>query len=89
MRRPRRELARARHCPGDRRPPGQWLPVCGVSAVQAYPGQAQLLLIQVLLNAPELLIELVESLSLPLLSTMTIEIGLCPPIEDPLSDEPV
>ena len=46
---------------------------------------SQLDLIQVLLNAPELEIELVESLSSPLLSIMMIEVGLCVPIELPLS----
>ena len=50
---------------------------------------AQLDLIQVLLNAPELDIELVESLSSPLLSIMTIEVGLCVPIELPLSFDAV
>ena len=50
---------------------------------------AQLDLIQVLLNAPELDIELVESLSSPLLSIMTIDVGLCVPIELPLSVDAV
>ena len=40
-----------------------------------------------LLNAPEPVIELVESLSSPLLSTMMIEVGLCVPSEVPLSVE--
>jgi len=49
----------------------------------------QLLLIQVLLKAPELLIELVESLSAPLLFTIVIEVGFWPLIEEPLAEEPV
>jgi len=41
----------------------------------------------VLLNAPAPLIELVESLSLPLLSTMMISTGFWEPSEVPLADE--
>jgi hypothetical protein len=42
---------------------------------------------QVLLKAPPLLIELVESFSAPLLSTMMIWTGLCEPRDVPLADE--
>ena len=59
----------------------------GVDLVYRFRGCRALLqfdLIQLLLNAPELDIELVESLSSPLLSTMTIDVGLCVPIELPL-----
>jgi hypothetical protein len=69
-------------------------PVCAQSGVARGPlsrqpaghrdsvsESGQLDLIHVLLNPPELLIELVESLSSPLLLTMTIEVGLCVPSE--------
>ena len=52
-------------------------------------GSAQLLLSQVLLKAPELLMELVESSWLPLLSTMMIEVGLCDENEVPFASEAV
>jgi hypothetical protein len=54
-------------------------------SVPCCAGLGQFDLIQVLLNAPELDIELVESLSRPLLSIMTIDVGLSVPIELPLS----
>ena len=54
-------------------------------AGSASPGQ--LARNQVLLNPPEPLIALVESLSAPLLLIMMISVGLCEPSEVPLAAE--